>query len=104
MRRSLTFKLTLSFLAVSLLGVALVAGYTVLVGANEFQRLAYQRALGDFSLQVQTYYQNNGTLQGIKAFVGPPDQPRPLNNGGQGQGQSNPPPRQNQGAPANGNQ
>ncbi len=66
MYRSLAFKLTLAFLLVSLIGVALVAIFSELITRTEFDRLTQEQAKGSFSEQVLTYYQTYGTWQGIE--------------------------------------
>jgi hypothetical protein len=49
MRRSLTYKLIAAFLAVSLIGVALVAAASAAVAAFEFIRLVSQEATNTFT-------------------------------------------------------
>ena len=59
--RSLTMKLTLAFLLVSLAGVGLVA---VLVWSNtsrEFDRFLLDRGRSDFVPAVTSYYQTSGS-------------------------------------------
>ena len=73
MRRSLTFKLTLAFLLVSLLGVGLVAVFSRLITTREFARLTQEQAKSNFVSRVSGYYQTYGSWQGINgAFHQPP--------------------------------
>ncbi len=63
--RSLTFKLTLAFLIVSLAGIALVAlligGFTTL----EFNRLLTDRRLNEYTNTATAYYKQHGSWEGI---------------------------------------
>ena len=63
--RSLTLKLTLAFLIVSLAGIALVAlligGFTTL----EFNRLLTDRRLNEYTNTATAYYQQHGSWDGI---------------------------------------
>ena len=63
--RSLTLKLTLTFLAVSLAGVALVAliiGFTTSTAFNQF---LLERGQSDFATAAAAYYQQNGSWDGV---------------------------------------
>jgi signal transduction histidine kinase len=75
MVRSLAFKLTLAFLLVSLIGVALVAIFSELITRTEFDRLTQEQAKGSFIEQVLTYYQTYGTWQGIEDLFRPGQTP-----------------------------
>lgn len=72
MYRSLAFKLTLAFLLVSLIGVALVAVFSELITRTEFDRLTQEQARGNFIERALAYYQTYGTWQGIEAIFLPP--------------------------------
>jgi signal transduction histidine kinase len=111
MSNSLTVKLTLAFLTVSLIGVALVAVFSRLITEREFERFRLEQTRSDFITQLTVYYQSHGSWQGIdKAmsqpgpFLRPQEQPegglppRPLAQPGGGpppqppEGGSPPPP------------
>ncbi len=66
MRRSLTYKLIAAFLAVSLIGVALVAAASAAVAAFEFNRLVSQEATNTFTAFVANYYNAHGNLDGLE--------------------------------------
>ena len=65
MRRSLAFKLTLAFLLVSLIGIALVAVLSRFITEREFDRLALEQQKSAFMADATNYYQTNGSWQGI---------------------------------------
>jgi len=65
MPRSLAFRLTLAFLLVSLVGVALVAVLSRFITVREFDRLTEGQAKSSFSANVSAYYQAYGTWEGI---------------------------------------
>jgi signal transduction histidine kinase len=81
MSSSLTLKLVLAFLIVSLLGVALVAVFSRVITEREFDRLALAQAKDGFIAEATAYYQTYGSWQGIdRAFRRPPppgSAPRP---------------------------
>ncbi|MEW5961622.1 MAG: hypothetical protein AB1801_28220, partial [Chloroflexota bacterium] len=77
MFNSLTVKLTLAFLAVSLIGVALVAIFSRLITEREFDRFRQEQARSDFITQVTAYYQTHGSWQGINQVFYQPDQSPP---------------------------
>jgi len=64
-RRSLTLKLTLAFLIVSLIGVALVAVLSRAIQQREFDRLLLEQSRSRFVEDVSTYYQIYGSWDGI---------------------------------------
>ena len=86
--RSLAFKLTLAFLLVSLVGVALVAVFARRATVTEFDRFVLNQATRDFLAQVSAYYQITGSWAGVVQYVAqhgrpgqqplPDDGPRPL--------------------------
>ena len=63
--RSITLKLTLTFLAVSLAGVALVAVIIWGTTSLAFNQFLLDRSKSDFLAAATTYYQANGTWDGI---------------------------------------
>ena len=65
MRRSLTFKLVVAILGVSLIVIAVVALPSAAVGEREFNRLVSQHATGSFVAFVTDYYTSHGSLTGI---------------------------------------
>jgi signal transduction histidine kinase len=65
MRRSLTLKLTLAFLVVSLIGVTLVAVLSRAIQEREFDRLMLEQSRSRFAEDVSTYYQLYGSWNGI---------------------------------------
>jgi signal transduction histidine kinase len=66
MYHTLTFKFTLAFLLVSLIGVVFVAAFSEFITQSEFNRLTQEQAKGTFSEQVLAYYQTYGSWQGIE--------------------------------------
>jgi len=70
--RSLALKLTLAFLAVSILGAVLVALLVNWQTQRQFDRLVYDLYQGDLvnlSSQLAAYYQREGSWAGIEAVV-----------------------------------
>src|SRR5512135_1809845 len=61
MRRSLSFRLVLAFLAVSVIAVVLVAVSSAAVTAFEFNRLVTQEANNSFVAYVGDYYNTHGS-------------------------------------------
>ena len=95
MRRSLTLKLMLAFLLVSLLGVILVAVFFRVVTQREFDRFNLEQAQSNFTDDVTTYYQIYGSWRGVAQALRQPDQSPPLAQPG-----NQPPlPRQPEGNP-----
>jgi signal transduction histidine kinase len=64
--RSLTYKLILGFLLISLVGVALVAAFTRWATVNEFERLMLDQAEDEFVARVAEYYESNGSWDGVE--------------------------------------
>ncbi|MCP5095852.1 MAG: HAMP domain-containing protein [Chloroflexi bacterium] len=89
--RSLTVKLTLVVLVVSLLGVALVAVFALQSNEREFDRFVREQAQTELITAATTYYETNGSWQGVTIALfgtvnnngGGPAGPRPDNRGGQ---------------------
>jgi two-component system sensor histidine kinase BaeS len=78
--RSLTFKLVLAFLLISLIGVCLVAIFSRFIAERELDRLTQAQAQADFMNDVTNYYQITGSLQGLTRTFPPPGQnPAPVN-------------------------
>lgn len=64
--RSLTYKLILGFLLISLVGVALVAAFTRWATVNEFERPMLDQAEDEFVARVTEYYESNGSWDGVE--------------------------------------
>ena len=75
--RSLTLKLTLVVLGVSLLSVALVFLLARWVTVHEFDRLVSAQVREDFIERVTAYYQREGQWQGVDQALPVPGPPRP---------------------------
>jgi signal transduction histidine kinase len=73
--RSLTYKLILGFLLISLVGVGLVAAFTRWATVNEFERLMLDRAEDEFVASVTEYYESYGSWDGVEQLFRP--QPPP---------------------------
>ena len=98
--RSLTFKLAVAFLLVSLAGVALVALSVATFNSLEFDRLLLDRSQSNFVLAAETYYAAHGSWDGVEQALrdqgllpparpsGPEGAPRPTSAPGQSQGGS----------------
>jgi signal transduction histidine kinase len=83
--RSLTLKLSLAFLAVSLTGALLVAVFARQLTITAFDRFVLEQARENFIDQVETYYEANGSWVGIfEALRGPNP---PAQNSAPGTGQ-----------------
>ncbi|HEX9018747.1 MAG TPA: ATP-binding protein, partial [Anaerolineaceae bacterium] len=67
--RSLSLKLTLAFLAVSLAGVALVAALVWSITATEFSRFLSDQALVNYSTTLKQYYTTHGSWTGVETAV-----------------------------------
>ncbi len=68
MTRSITVKLILAFLLVSITGVALASGITYWQTAVEFKKLASNQAQDRFITDMTFYYQMNGTWDGVLGY------------------------------------
>ncbi len=83
MPRSLTFKLVLAFLLVSLVGVAVVAALSRFITVREFDRLTQEQAISNFSADITAYYRQTGGWQGIHPYMAQRNQqqqpPQPAN-------------------------
>jgi signal transduction histidine kinase len=69
MIRSITVKLILAFLVVSVTVVALASGITYWLTVREFKQLVFNQARDHFVADVGLYYQINGTWNGILPYV-----------------------------------
>ncbi len=67
MNRSITVKLILAFLAVSVTVVALASGITYWLTVREFKQLVFNQSRDRFVADVGLYYQMNGSWDGILA-------------------------------------
>ena len=89
MNRSITAKLILAFLAVSVTVVALASGITYWLTVREFKQLVFNQSRDRFVSDVGLYYQMNGSWNGIQAYITLRDtSPQP---GGPGSGPNQPP-------------
>jgi signal transduction histidine kinase len=94
--RSLTFKLLLAFLAISLTGAAFASALARWLTVQEFNRLVMEQAQSNFLNEATTYYQtHNSSWAGVtdhfrQKAQSPQRQPKPANN------PNPPPPLQNQ--------
>jgi signal transduction histidine kinase len=70
--RSLTYKLILGFLLISLVGVGLVAAFTRWATVNEFERLMLDRAEDEFVASVTAYYESYGSWDGVEQLFRQP--------------------------------
>jgi two-component system sensor histidine kinase BaeS len=88
--RSLTLKLTLAFLGISLVAIGLAAAFIWGVTSVEFNRYLLDQRQVNFVAAVQGYYETNHSWEGIASYLRqqgllpPPAQP--------GSGQDSPPP------------
>ena len=101
MSRSITAKLVLAFLAVSVIVVALASGITYWLTVREFKQLVFNQSRDRFVADVGLYYQMNGSWDGVLAYVdlrnsslqpgsqGPGPNPQPFSPSG-GKTQLNP--------------
>ena len=69
MNRSITAKLILAFLAVSVTVVALASGITYWLTVREFKQLVFNQSRDRFVADVGLYYQMNGTWDGILEYT-----------------------------------
>ncbi|MEQ8673993.1 MAG: ATP-binding protein [Aggregatilineales bacterium] len=106
-RRSLTWKLTLAFVFVAMIGVIVVGIFARQLTTSAFDRLLTDNNRIEFTELVTAYYLQTGSLDGINEYLRNQDRgrnnPQPNNNGqrnGGGNGQNgngqnnNPPQRQ----------
>jgi signal transduction histidine kinase len=66
--RSLTVKVALACLAASLLGIAMVAGFTVFNTTREFGSFVFDERRTQFETYLQDYYATHGTWDGVLLF------------------------------------
>jgi two-component system sensor histidine kinase BaeS len=67
--RSLTLKLTLAFVLVSIIGVALTAVFVRQRTQRDFDQFVLQRYQADLIFELADYYQENGSWDGIDTIV-----------------------------------
>jgi two-component system, OmpR family, sensor histidine kinase BaeS len=65
MTRSITVKLILAFLVVSVTGLALASGITYWLTARSFKQLVFNQSQNRFVAEATLYYQVNGTWEGV---------------------------------------
>jgi signal transduction histidine kinase len=68
MKFSLTLKLILAFLIVSVTGLALASGFTYWQTVNRFTQLVVNQARATFVTDATFYYQTNGTWNGVLEY------------------------------------
>ena len=68
MKRSITLKLILAFIAVSLVVVALASGITYWLTVREFKQLVFNQARDSFVADATLFYQMNGSWYGALAY------------------------------------
>ena len=80
--KSISLKLTLAFLAVSLTVIGLASFFTWRTTVNAFESVVVERIRADFLEKVTTYYEENGSWQGIipRLFPTPSQMMQPLND------------------------
>jgi signal transduction histidine kinase len=66
---SITTKLILAFLAVSVTVVALASGITYWLTVSEFKQLVFNQSRDQFVSDVGLYYQMNGSWEGVQEYV-----------------------------------
>ncbi|MBE9524105.1 MAG: HAMP domain-containing histidine kinase [Chloroflexi bacterium] len=80
--RSLTTKLILSFLLVSIAGAVLAAGLVRWMSIQEFSELVLDQAQNRFITEISIYYQTEGSWQGVFNYLrfrdSVPEPPHPL--------------------------
>ncbi len=67
--RSLTVKLALAFVVVSVVGIGVAALFVQTATQNNFQNVVTSRAESDFMTLVEGYYQQTGGWNGVNAYV-----------------------------------
>lgn len=77
MRRSLSVKLILAFLLVSVAGVALAALLARWATYQEFEQLVLERTQEDYVERATAYYEANGSWEGVARYLHRPMQPLP---------------------------
>jgi len=97
MSRSITIRLILAFLLVSITGVALASGITYWLTVRDFKQLTFDQARDRFVADMTFYYQTNGSWNGVldyyrlRSSANPPFVPQPnLQPPGPGIGQPRP--------------
>lgn len=82
--RSLSLKLILAFVAVSLIGAVLASLFARWITEQEFNRLVMEQVQSNFMSEVMTYYTSRGSWAGVTEYFrqkaqSPQLQPRPAN-------------------------
>ena len=67
--RSITFKLMLAFLAISLIGAVSASVFARWITVQEFDRLVLDQAQSNFMAEVTTYYQTRGSWIGVTDYM-----------------------------------
>jgi signal transduction histidine kinase len=93
--RSITARLILAFLVVSVTVVALASGITYWLTVSEFKQLVFNQSRDQFVSDVGLYYQMNGSWKGVVDYIN-------LRNAFPQHGGPGPGPSQQQGAPNGG--
>jgi len=83
--RSLSLKLMLAFLAVSLIGAVMASLFARWITVQEFERLVLEQSKNNFMSEVTTYYQIHGSWVGVTDYFRqkiqlPQPPPKPGNN------------------------
>lgn len=68
MHRSLSFKVTLSVVLVSLISIGLVAVITQVMTASQFDNMLLERRQTHLISEIKAYYEENGTLEGVQVL------------------------------------
>jgi len=101
--RSLTCKLMLAFLAISLTGAALASVFARWITVQEFDRLVLEQAQSSFLSEVTAYYQTHGSWTGVTEYFrqraesrqpSPQEPGQPQSQSPQTAGGTQPPPRE----------
>jgi hypothetical protein len=71
MNRSLTFKLIISFLAVSLVGIGLVALLAGRIARVEVSDFVQQQQRQQLARELADYYQQQGSWRGLRRWFSP---------------------------------
>ena len=71
--RSLTVKLILAFLLISVIGIGLAAVLARAVTGREFDRFIMDRARGEFLADAASYYRTHGSWDGARDYFGQPN-------------------------------
>jgi signal transduction histidine kinase len=89
--RSLSLKLSLAFLAVSLTGAVLVAIFAQQAAVSAFDRFILEQSRDDFITQVESFFELNQTWAGVRELFRRPGPPPQAAQGGVPQQGASPP-------------